>query len=127
MVLTSISGEQHLPRWVKTNFELLQRLKTGTIEVSLPDGRIFAVIGTPAQPIGRIDIAIRKYFTRLARDGDVGFPEMFMDGWWDSPDLQSLLDVLLQNNDAVARSFIGAPRFANGARPSMPDGERSAN
>ena len=108
MVLTSVTGERHLPRWFETFFSILQRLEAGAIEVGLPDGRVFAVSGKQTGPTGRIDVANPEFFTRMARDGEIGFPEMFMEGWWSSPDLQALLDVLLLNNDNVARGFPGA-------------------
>jgi len=108
MVLTSIAGEKHLPRWFETFFSILQRLDTGALEISLPDGRIFAVSGRKPGPTGRIDVANPKFFTRMAREGDIGFPEMYMEGWWTTPDLQTLLDVLALNNDNVSNSFPGA-------------------
>ena len=108
MVLTSITGEKHLPRWFETFFSILQRLDIGALEVALPDGRVFAVSGRQAGPAGRIDVANPEFFTRMARDGDIGFAEMFMEGWWTTPDLQALLDVLMLNNDKVARGFLGA-------------------
>ena len=108
MALTSMGEEKHLPRWFETFFSVLQRLETGAIEVALPDGRVFAVHGEQSGPVGRIDVANPDFFTRMARDGEIGFPEMFMEGWWRSPDLQALLDVLLLNNDNVATGFPGA-------------------
>jgi len=108
MVLTGITGEKHLPRWFETFFSVLQRLEAGAIEVALPDGRVFAVSGRQTGPAGRIDVANPEFFTRMVRDGETGFSEMFMEGWWSSPDLQALLDVLLLNNDTVARGFPGA-------------------
>jgi len=108
MVLTSTNGEKHLPRWFETFFSTLQRLETGAIEVALPDGRVFAVHTGQAGPAGRIDVANPEFFTRMARDGDIGFAETFMEGWWTTPDLQALLDVLMLNNDKVARGFLGA-------------------
>ena len=108
MMLTSIGEEKHLPRWFETFFSILQRLDIGALEVALPDGRVFAVSGQQAGPAGRIDVANPEFFTRMARDGEIGFPEMFMEGWWTTPDLQALLDVLMLNNDQVARGFLGA-------------------
>lgn len=108
MVLTSIGEEKHLPRWFETFFSTLQRLETGVIEVALPDGRAFAVHGEQSGPTGRIEVANPDFFTRMAREGEIGFPEMFMEGWWTTPDLQALLDVLVLNNDNVARGFPGA-------------------
>jgi cyclopropane-fatty-acyl-phospholipid synthase len=108
MVLTSVAGEKHLPRWFETFFSILQRLEAGAIEIGLPDGRVFAVSGKQPGPTGRIDVANPEFFTRMAREGEIGFPEMFMEGWWSTPDLQALLDVLLLNNENVVHSFPGA-------------------
>jgi cyclopropane-fatty-acyl-phospholipid synthase len=108
MVLTSVAGEKNLPRWFETFFSVLQRLEAGAIDVALPDGRIFTVSGERPGPTGRIDVANPEFFTRIARDGEIGFAEMFMEGWWSTPDLQALLDVLLLNNDSIVHSFPGA-------------------
>ncbi len=108
MVLTSIGNEKHLPRWFETFFSTLQRLETGVFEVALPDGRVFAAHGEQPGPVGRIDVANPEFFTRMARDGEIGFPEMFIEGWWRSPDLQALMDMLLLNNDNVGSGFPGA-------------------
>jgi cyclopropane-fatty-acyl-phospholipid synthase len=108
MVLTSVAGEKDLPRWFETFFSVMQRLEAGAIEIGLPDGRVFKVSGKLPGPVGRIDVANPEFFTRIARDGDIGFAEMFMEGWWHTPDLQALLDALLLNNDNVASSFPGA-------------------
>ena len=84
MVLTSVAGENHLPRFFEAFFSILQRLQSGVIEIALPDGRVFAVTGEKAGPTGRIEVANREFFSRMARDGEIGFPEMFMEGWWSS-------------------------------------------
>jgi cyclopropane-fatty-acyl-phospholipid synthase len=47
-------------------------------------------------------------FARMVRDGEMGFAEAYMDGWWDTPDLQAVLDMALLNNENVSRSFSGA-------------------
>ena len=108
MVLTSIAGEKHLPRWFETFFSILQRLDTAVLEISLPDGRVFAVTGHKPGPAGRIDVANPEFFTRMARCGEIGFSEMYMEGWWSTPDLQALLDLLVLNSDNVVRGFPGA-------------------
>ncbi len=43
-------------------------------------------------------------FARVAREGELGFCEAYLDGWWDTPDLQVLLDVLLSSQNWVRRS-----------------------
>ncbi len=107
MVLTSIAGEKHLPRWFETFFSVLQRLEIGALEVALPDGRVFAVRGEQAGPAGRIDVANPEFFTRMTRDGEIGFAEMYMEGWWSTPDLQAPRDELVRTNDTLARGFLG--------------------
>ncbi len=108
MVLDSVAGQKNLPRWFETFFSILGRIETGTIEVRLPDGRVFAASGSAHGPTGRIDIDRPEFFARLVREGELGFSDMYLEGWWTTPDLQQLMDVLLLNNDNVASSFPGA-------------------
>ncbi len=108
MVLYSAAGQTQLPRWFETFYSIIKRLEAGTIEVALPDGRVFVATGEQPGPSGRIDVASAEFFTRLAREGDLGFSDMYLEGWWTTPDLQALMDVLLLNNDSVASSFPGA-------------------
>ena len=108
MVLTTTDGQAGLPRWFETFFSILRRIETGRIEIALPDGRVFRAEGSRPGPEGRIDVHETEFFSRMARDGELGFGEMYLDGWWTTPDLQSLMDVILLNNEQVARSFPGA-------------------
>ncbi|MDH3668541.1 MAG: cyclopropane-fatty-acyl-phospholipid synthase family protein [Paracoccaceae bacterium] len=108
MVLTSVAGQKRLPRWFETFFSIMQGLEVGSVDVVLPDGRAFQVKGCEPGPHGVLEVVNPEFFTRLARDGEIGFPEMYMEGWWTTPDLQVLLDVLMLNNDNVASSFPGA-------------------
>lgn len=108
MTLTSTKGQSNLPRWFETFFFLLCRIDKGAIEIALPDGRVFRAEGSAPGPEGRIIVREVEFFSRMARDGELGFAEMYMDGWWETPDLQSLMDAILLNNENVARSFPGA-------------------
>ena len=108
MAFTSMTGQKNLPRWCETVFGILGRIEQGSLSFSLPDGRTFVAQGTQAGPEGHFDVHNGQLFTRMVRDGETGFAEAYMDGWWDSPDLQALLDVAILNNDAVARGFTGA-------------------
>jgi cyclopropane-fatty-acyl-phospholipid synthase len=107
MKLTSAAGQPNLPRRFEVFFAIMQRLEAGVIEIALPDGRVFAASGKNPGPTGRIDVANSEFFSRMARDGEIGFPEMFMEEWWSTPDLQDLLDVLLLNNEPLAHGFPG--------------------
>ncbi len=98
---------QHTPRYFGPVFSVVKNLTHGSMSFVLPDGRRFDAKGQLPGPHGEIIVRNPDMFGRLIRDGELGFAEAYMDGWWDSPDLQSLLDVALMNNDKVGRSFTG--------------------
>jgi cyclopropane-fatty-acyl-phospholipid synthase len=106
-VFSSTSGQKALPRYFAQSFAVLGALRIGRIEVALQDGRIFQATGSQAGPVGRIEVRNDDMFARLIREGNLGFSEAFMDGWWTSPDLQALLDVVLANNENVVHEFPG--------------------
>ncbi len=107
-VLTTTRGEKDLPRWFAPCFAMISRMTHGSVDVVLPDGRTFRAEGAAPGPHGVLRIRNKSLTARLVREGDLGFGEAYMEGWWDSPDLQALMDVILANNDAFGRSFPGA-------------------
>ncbi len=107
-IRTTLKGERDLPRWFGAAYQLLQGMQYGSIDLVLPDGRAFRAEGREAGPHGTILTHNPALFARLLREGENGFAEAYMDGWWDAPDLQALLDVLLLNNTEVGRSLPGA-------------------
>ena len=107
-IYTSIKDQANLPRYFRRIFKILLNLKVGSVEVKLPDERIFKVVGETNGLNARIDIIDPDCFARLVRDGDIGFMEAYMDGQWSSPDLQSFMDVTFQNFHQLATRFPGA-------------------
>ncbi|SOH95325.1 cyclopropane-fatty-acyl-phospholipid synthase [Monaibacterium marinum] len=105
--LTTTSGQSDLPRWFAQGYAILSNIQAGTVDMVLPDGRVFRAQGDEAGPYGRIDVRDPAMFARVVRDGEIGFSEAFMDGHWDTPDLQALMDVLLLNNDVIGRNAPG--------------------
>ena len=106
-VLTSTKGQAGLPRWFQTTFSILKALDCGQLDIELPDGRVFRLEGPAGGPAASLRVHNPNLFSRVARDGDLGFAEAYLDGWWDTPDLQALMDMFLLNNDAVGMSFPG--------------------
>jgi cyclopropane-fatty-acyl-phospholipid synthase len=107
-VITDLEGQKDLPRWFAATHAVLQGLEAGSIEATLPDGRRFRIEGRRPGPAARIDVRHRDLFARIARQGELGFCEAYLDGWWDTPDLQTFLDVLLTSTRWVNRAFPGA-------------------
>lgn len=110
--LTSTQGQKNLPRYFTQTFEVIKGLRGGTIEIGLPDGRVFSATGSEPGPVGRFDVVNEDLFTRLIRDGDMGFSDAYLEGWWTSPDLQTFLDVVFLNNDEVGNGFPGRKLLA---------------
>ncbi|RED13988.1 SAM-dependent methyltransferase [Pontivivens insulae] len=105
--LTTTKGQRDLPRWFSSAFALLSKMRVGRVEIGLPDGRVFARDCAEPGPVGRIDVRDPAMFGRVVRDGDIGFAEAYMDGQWDTPDLQALLDVFVLNNDEIGQEVLG--------------------
>ena len=106
--LTSTRGQRNLPRWFGPVFATVSGIRRGAMEFVLPDGRVFRAEGADPGPTGRVEIRNPDTFGRVVRDGELGFAEAYMDAWWDTPDLQAVLDVALLNNQEMARQFTGA-------------------
>ncbi len=102
-VITELKGQKHLPPWFAASFEVLKGIELGRVDIALPDGRVFRVEGGEG-PTARLDVRDAELFARVAREGELGFCEAYMDGWWDTPDLQILLDVLLSSHNWVKRN-----------------------
>jgi cyclopropane-fatty-acyl-phospholipid synthase len=110
-VITSTRGQPGLPRFFAASLALLQGLQSGRIDIALPDGRVFRIEGAAPGPQTRVDVRHPGLFSRVAREGELGFCEAYLDGWWDTPDLQALLDVLLSSQEWVDRSHHPAARL----------------
>ncbi len=85
----------------------LKCIEKGSIEIWFPDETKLSIKGAEPGPFGQIEVLTPRVYPRLFFEGSVGFGEMYMDGWWKTPDLQNLLDVLLLNNDNMTQRFSG--------------------
>ncbi len=104
-ILTSIEGQKDLPRYFASAFAQAVRLQHGRLDVCLQDGRRFRVEGAQPGPVAEITIHNPDVFARLIREGDMGFAEAYLDGWWSTPDLQAFMDLLHNDNPAVLDEF----------------------
>lgn len=100
-----------MPRRLRLFHGLLNRIVRGAIAVELADGKRLQAVGGEPGPHGVITIRKPQFLRRLLTEGHLGFGEMFMEGWWTTPDLQDLLDVILLNNENMARGFTGSGLF----------------
>ena len=103
----SVESKTRLPRWFNGVSVILKNLRRGSLEIMLPDKRSFIFEGKEKGPMGLIFVKNNDFFSRIIREGDNGFPESYMDGWWDTPDLLAVLDVIMLNNKEIGYSFPG--------------------
>jgi cyclopropane-fatty-acyl-phospholipid synthase len=105
--LTTTKGQLGLPRYFATGFEVAKRLEYGRLDFVLPDGRRFRAEGRKPGPVAEITIHNPDTFGRLIREGDLGFCEAYLDGWWSTPDLMAFMDLIHQGNEAVYDGYPG--------------------
>ncbi|MBL9061229.1 cyclopropane-fatty-acyl-phospholipid synthase family protein [Tabrizicola sp.] len=107
-VLTTVKGQAGLPRWFATVFEIAGRLGEGRLDFVMPDGRRFRAEGKAPGVAAEIEVRHDDLFARLVREGDLGFCDAYLDGWWTTPDLQAFLDLIQRPvNNIVGDSFPG--------------------
>lgn len=107
MILTETQNQTGLPRYFAPVFQLAKGIKRGRLDFVLPDGRTFRAEAPKPGPVAALHIHNPDTFTRLIREGDLGFCDAYLDGWWSSPDLQAFLDFLHAENDELYEGFPG--------------------
>ena len=106
-VLTSTDNQQNLPRYFARVFNLVRKLNSGRVDFILPDGRQFRAEGAKPGPVAEVYINNPDVFARLVREGDLGFSDAYLDGWWTTPDLQAFMDFIHADNDDMYDEFPG--------------------
>ena len=107
-VLTTVRGQTGLPRYFAPAFEAAGRLGEGRLDFVLPDGRRFRIEGKAPGIAAEIRVLNPDLFARLIREGDLGFCDAYLEGWWDTPDLQAFLDLIQRPaNNVVGDGFPG--------------------
>ena len=107
MILTTTDGQTGLPRYFSAVFKMMDALKRGRIDVILPDGRHFRAEGREAGHVAEITVHNPDLFARIVRDGDLGFCDAYLDGWWTTPDLMAFMDLIHDDAEEIYDGFPG--------------------
>ncbi|WP_298863671.1 cyclopropane-fatty-acyl-phospholipid synthase family protein [uncultured Sulfitobacter sp.] len=107
MILTTTEGQKNLPRYFARVMGMASSLRYGRIDFVLPDGRRFRAEGQNPGPVAELDIHNVDLFARLIREGDLGFCDAYLDGWWSTPDLQAFMDFIHADNEDIYDGFPG--------------------
>ena len=97
------------PAAARAVFRLLQQLRSGTLDVQLPDGSMAHFGGATAQGEPRAALRLHDWSVCAAalKSGDIGFAESYIAGGWTSPDLVALLRLFIANREAVESMIYG--------------------
>ena len=106
-VLTSTQGQDDLPRYFAQAFQTAQKVQFGRLDMKLEDGRVFRAEGAKPGPVAEFTVHNDDLFARLVREGDLGFCDAYLDGWWSTPDLQAFMDLVHADNDDVYDGYPG--------------------
>ena len=106
-VRTTTKGEQNLPRYFQAVFDTANKMQHGRLDIVLPDGRVFRAAGHGPGPVAALHVHNPDIFARLIREGDLGFCEAYLDGWWSTPDLQEFMDLVHADNEEGYDGFLG--------------------
>lgn len=107
MILTSVDGQQNLPRYFAQAMDVVQRMECGRLDICLDDGRVFRYEGPKPGPVAELHVHHPDLFGRLVREGDLGFCDAYLEGWWSTPDLQAFMDLVHLGNDTIYDGFPG--------------------
>ncbi len=107
MILTTTEGQKNLPRYFSQVLKMLGRMENGRLDIVLPDGRVFRTEGAKPGPVAQVDIHDPDVFSRLVREGELGFSDAYLEGGWSTPDLRSFMDLVHLESEAVYDDFTG--------------------
>ena len=119
----------NVPMAAQRALRMLGSLSVGGLGVELPDQRQMNFGNSQSGPQASIRIHNWQVFAAAMRSGDIGFAESYIAGDWDTPDLTTLLQLLVANrrpmDDLIFGTWWGrlAPPEAHPAvwdRPGLP-------
>ncbi|MBB5047930.1 cyclopropane-fatty-acyl-phospholipid synthase [Rhodopseudomonas rhenobacensis] len=107
-----------LPRMVRLAFGFGAKLRRGTLDVTLPDGRTVRLGGAEPGPAAAMTLYGYGFASRLLNGGDIGIAEAYLHREWDTPDLTQFLYLFCVNHELIQAMLGDNPlmRFVQGVR-----------
>jgi cyclopropane-fatty-acyl-phospholipid synthase len=76
-------------------------MSRGCLEITFPDGR-HRILGEPGtRPSASIQVRDVRFFKKCALFGAIGLGESYVDGDWDTPDIERVIEWFIMNTDAA--------------------------
>ena len=86
--------------------KLLNKIQHGEIEIKFPNGTTQKFGNNPTLK-ATLEICNQKAITSTIHEGDIGFGRGYIEGWWKTNDLISLLIILTQNIQSIQNILYG--------------------
>lgn len=96
-----------MPRASRLLLSLFSRLRYGSLRLNTPEGASFSFQGELPGPSACFDVLDWHACGEILRRGDVGFAEGYIDHFWETDDLVSLITLAALNRDAVEKAIYG--------------------
>ncbi|WP_101047989.1 SAM-dependent methyltransferase [Macromonas nakdongensis] len=97
---TSVQLPAQTPAAARTVFQLLQRLRHGSLTVQLPDGSV-QTLGDGQGLHATLHLHNWNVCGAALKSGDIGFAESYIAGDWTTPHLDDLMRLFLANRQAL--------------------------
>jgi len=107
-----------VPKLARLAIKFASSLRRGTLDMTLPDGRVVRCGGREPGPAAHMTVYNYNFAWRLARGGDIGIAEAYLRREWDTPNLTQFLYVFCVNHDLI-QSMLGdkpVARFVQSVR-----------
>jgi cyclopropane-fatty-acyl-phospholipid synthase len=95
-----------LPRLARLALGFAAKLRRGTLDITLLDGRVVRMGGVEPGPAAAMTLHSYSFAARLINGGDIGIAEAYLNGEWDTPDLTQFLYVFCVNHELI-RTMLG--------------------
>jgi cyclopropane-fatty-acyl-phospholipid synthase len=98
-----------LPRMVQLALGFASRLRRGTLDVTLLDGRVMRFGGAEPGPAAQMILHSYGFASKLINNGDIGIAEAYLRGEWDTPDLTQFLYLFCVNHELIQTMLANKP------------------
>jgi cyclopropane-fatty-acyl-phospholipid synthase len=98
-----------LPRMVQLALGFASRLRRGTLDVTLLDGRVMRFGGAEPGPAAQMTLHSYGFASKLINNGDIGIAEAYLRGDWDTPDLTQFLYLFCVNHELIQSMLANKP------------------
>jgi len=88
--------------WTRLLLPVVLRMRRGTLDLTLPDGRRLHLRGAEAGPSAALVLHRDRAARRMLTGGGVGFGEGYADGDWETDDIAALVRLVLANQPVAA-------------------------